>query len=88
MNKNTAITLNDRFSMLQKSEQVQGRRGRSRSRSRGRQQQRNSNGGGRLQGSRRNQALLDKLEKQHKMKLALNLKSVCFQLFTHQIHIY
>lgn len=71
--------------MLAKSEPAaNGRRGRSRSRSRGRQQpppppQKASNG--RLQGSRRNQQLLNKLDKQHKMKLALNLKS--YVSFTH-----
>lgn len=69
----TAITLNDRFLMLQKSDNGNGTgRGRSRSRSRGRQQvARNANGGGRLQGSRRSRFLLDRLENQHKARISL-----------------
>lgn len=76
MNNTTTITLNDRFSMIKKTNgfppQAQGGRARSRSRSRGRPQQTNVN----LRGSTRNRKLLDQLEKQHKMRLALKLKNV------------
>lgn len=73
MNNTTTITLNDRFSLMKKplGNAPQNQRGRSRSRSRGRQT-RPAN----LQGSRRNRTLLDALEKQHKMRVALKLKSV------------
>lgn len=74
MNTTTTITLNDRFSMIKKSngfqQQQPQHRGRSRSRSRSRQQPLE------LRGSRRNQRLLTQLEKQHKMRLALKLKNV------------
>lgn len=78
MNNSTTITLNDRFSMIKKPngfQQPQGGRGRSKSRSRGRSQQQQKQPVG-LHGSRRNQKLLDQLEKQHKMRLALKLKNV------------
>jgi len=77
MNNSTTLTLNDRFSMIKQTNGFptqQGGRGlasRSRSRSRGRQQQ----GNGNLRGSNRNRKLLDQLEKQHKMRLALKLKN-------------
>jgi hypothetical protein len=75
----TAITLNDRFLMLQKSSDkgngTAAGRGRSRSRSRGRQQVAR-NGNGRLQGSRISRVLLDRLENQHKARISLkNAKS-------------
>lgn len=82
MNNSTTITLNDRFSMIKKTngfppQPAQGASSRSRSRSRGTsrgrpQQQTNIN----LRGSTRNRKLLDQLEKQHKMRLALKLKNV------------
>jgi hypothetical protein len=73
MNKTTAITLNDRFSMIkQTGSQPRGDRSRSRSRSMNRRQPSDSQ----LRGSRRNQKLLDQLEKQHKMRLAMKLKNV------------
>lgn len=74
MNTTTTITLNDRFSMIKKSNGFppQAPRGRSRSQSRNRQQAPPPS----LQGSRRNRQLLDQLEKQHKMRLALKLKNV------------
>lgn len=80
MNNSTTITLNDRFSMIKKpigfqQVQQQPQRGRSRSRSRGRSQQQKKQPIG-LHGSRRNQKLLDQLEKQHKMRLAMKLKNV------------
>lgn len=75
MNTTTTITLNDRFSMIKKSNGFpqQPQRGRSRSQSRNRQQQQQQQ---ELRGSRRNRKLLDQLEKQHKMRLALKLKNV------------
>ena len=67
MNNTTTITLNDRFSQIKKPQgNPQQQRGRSRSRSRGPN----------LQGSHRNRSLLDQLEKQHKMRMALKLKNV------------
>lgn len=74
MNTSTTLTLNDRFSMMKTMNngrpQQQPQRGRSRSRSRN--QQANQE----LRGSTRNRKLLDHLEKQHKMRLALKLKNV------------
>lgn len=79
MNSTTAITLNDRFSMIKKPSQTQITRGRSRSRSREprqRQMQQRQQRGVDLRGSQRNRALLDKLEQQHKLRMALKLKNV------------
>lgn len=57
------------------SQPVQQRgRTRSRSRSRGRPQQRQQSAD--LRGSQRNRKLLDQLEKQHKMRMAMKLKNV------------
>jgi hypothetical protein len=78
MNNTTTISLNDRFSLIKKPitspQQQQPQRGRSRSRSRGRQQSQPKPAN--LQGTRRNRVLLDQLEKQHKMRLAMKLKNV------------
>lgn len=74
MNSTTAITLNDRFSMIKKPSQTNLARGRSRSRSREPRQRQQR--GVDLRGSQRNRALLDKLERQHKMRIALKLKNV------------
>lgn len=76
MNTTTAITLNDRFSMIKKqpsNTSIPEQRGRSRSRSRTRGTQKPQAD---LQGSRRNQMLLNKLERQHKLRMALKLKNV------------
>lgn len=70
MNNSTTLTLNDRFSMIKTNTNGFPQRARSGSRSRGRQQPAN------LRGSTRNRRLLDQLEKQHKMRLALKLKNV------------
>lgn len=74
MNNTTTITLNDRFSMFKSNgSQPQGQqkgRPRSRSRSRGQQQP------AALRGSTQNRKLLNQLEKQHKMRMALKLKNV------------
>lgn len=78
MNSTTAITLNDRFSLIKKPSQTRVAQGRSRSRSREpRQRQRQQQQRGvDLRGSHRNQALLNQLERQHKMRMALKLKNV------------
>lgn len=76
MNTTTAITLNDRFSMIKKqpsNTSIPEQRGRSRSRSRTRGGQKQQAD---LRGSRRNQMLLNKLERQHKLRMALKLKNV------------
>lgn len=73
MNTSTAITLNDRFSMIKKQpSNTSIPEQRARSRSRNRQQPQSPE----LRGSRRNQALLNKLERQHKLRVALKLKNV------------
>lgn len=77
MNTTTAITLNDRFSMIKKqpsNTSIPEQRGRSRSRSRTRGAQKQPQPD--LRGSRRNQMLLNKLERQHKLRMALKLKNV------------
>lgn len=81
MNSTTAITLNDRFSMIKKPAMPQAPRvnrsqirGRSRSRSRDPRAARQRSVD--LRGSHRNQALLSQLERQHKMRIALKLKNV------------
>lgn len=75
MNTTTAITLNDRFSMLKKA-QSQSRLIRGRSRSRSRSRGPSNQAGGDLRGSRRNRILLSQLERQHKMRIAMKLKNV------------
>lgn len=72
MNKTTTITLNDRFSMIKQTSNQPRGRSRSRSRSMNRRQPSDTQ----LRGSRKNQKLLDQLEKQHKMRLAMKLKNV------------
>lgn len=82
MNSTTAITLNDRFSLIKKPSQTNmAGRGRSRSRSREPRQRQRQQRGVDLRGSQRNRALLDKLERQHKMRMALKLKNVGNNLF-------
>lgn len=91
MNTTTAITLNDRFSMIKKqpSQTTLGGgggvvgaanvgvvRGRSRSRSRSRGPPKRQSAD-QLRGSRRNQMLLNQLERQHKLRVAMKLKNVC-----------
>lgn len=78
MNATTTLSLNDRFSMFKSSNGASAPRARSRGRSssrtrqpRGRPQQ-----AARLGGSTRNRQLIDKMDKQHKMRLALKLKNV------------
>lgn len=76
MMNTTAITLNDRFSMIKKPSQTRiAARGRSRSRSRGPSAPRQQKGAV-LRGSQENRQLLSQLERQHKMRLALKLKNV------------
>lgn len=74
----TAITLNDRFSMIKTPSQTRIARGRSRSRSRGPSQPRQprQQKGATLRGSQQNRQLLGQLERQHKMRMALKLKNV------------
>lgn len=76
----TAITLNDRFSMIKTPSQtriqsVAPRGSRSRSRSRGPSTPRQQKGAT-LRGSQQNRQLLNQLERQHKMRMALKLKNV------------
>lgn len=74
MNTTTAITLNDRFSMIKKQpsqNNVAGGNGRARSRSRSRNRRQAE-----LRGSRKSQLLLKQMERQHKMRVALKLKNV------------
>ena len=74
----TAITLNDRFSMIKTPSQTRiqpNARGRSRSRSRGPSTPRQQKGAT-LRGSQQNRQLLNQLERQHKMRMALKLKNV------------
>lgn len=74
MNTTTAITLNDRFSLIKSPNGApNAQRGRSRSRSRSRATRPQQ-----LRGSVQNRKLLDQLEKQHKMRLAMKLKNVSF----------
>lgn len=75
MMNTTAITLNDRFSMIKTPSQTRIARGRSRSRSRGPSQPRQQKGAT-LRGSQQNRQLLSQLERQHKMRMALKLKNV------------
>lgn len=76
MMNTTAITLNDRFSMIKTPSQTRIARGRSRSRSRGPSQQPRQQKGASLRGSQQNRQLLSQLERQHKMRMALKLKNV------------
>ncbi|KAG5679665.1 hypothetical protein PVAND_009220 [Polypedilum vanderplanki] len=74
MNTTTAITLNDRFSMIKKDpsqNSVNSKNGRARSRSRNR----NRRSASQLRGSRKSQQLLKQMERQHKMRMALKLKN-------------
>lgn len=85
MNTTTAITLNDRFSMIKTpsqtrlnrgGSQTRNSRGRSRSRSRGPSTPQRQQKEAYLRGSRSNRLLLNQLERQHKMRMALKLKNV------------
>ncbi|CRK97714.1 CLUMA_CG011093, isoform A [Clunio marinus] len=73
MNTSTRLTLNDRFSMIKQGNGVlpKQQRGRSRSRSQTRRPSRQLSQGG----PRKNRQLLDQLEKQHKMRMAMKLKN-------------